>query len=176
MPIRSFENSPSARKYRRVRRLYDELTRQYVMGNEKGIFSQDREDAEAVEQTFSQFFTECYHLKDWIKKDKLLPVAPKQDIETYINSCRNLSLACDVANGQKHLTLDKRPRISRDVSLNITPLLSGPIGTYPIGGIYKFIISVKTDSQNNEIDALKLADECVTAWEVFLNKYNVSFG
>src|SRR5258706_11661488 len=54
------------------------------------------------------FFSECYHLKDWLKKDSRIK-RPK-DVEDFISKSHSLSLAADLCNSLKHAGLNKTPR------------------------------------------------------------------
>ena len=171
----TFENSEFARQFRRANRQYKRCQSAYVPGDQVGVFSQDRDDAENVEQLFSQFFIECYHLKDWIKEDNMLPVSIRSCVEGFVNNSRPLSLAGDIANSEKHLVLNRPPKVSKKVRIRSIPIIFGPIGTYPLGGIYKFNISVDTEIEREPIDALDLASQCMSEWKQFISKNDLDY-
>lgn len=171
----TYENSDFARQFRRILRQYRKCQASYTLGEQVGIFTQDREDAETVEELFSQFFIECYHLKDWIKNDKLVSPSIKSIVENCIAKSRPLSFAGDIANREKHLILNRPPKISKKVKLHSTPILLGPVGTYPIGGIYKFVIEVDTEADHERVDALALARDCVVEWKKFFKDNRLDY-
>src|SRR5437016_3705170 len=52
------------------------------------------------------FFQNCYHLKDWLKKDPAFN-AP-EDIEKFVTKTPCLALCADICNATKHLGLDPK--------------------------------------------------------------------
>jgi len=83
-------------------------------------------------------------------------------------------LAGDITNSEKH-HVRTTCRISKDVKLCSSAILQDPIGTFPKGGIYKFIIEVQTEKPHEFIDAPELAKQCVTDWNKFINKYKFDY-
>jgi hypothetical protein len=55
------------------------------------------------------FFQDCWHLKDWIKNDDTLSQNTRKTILSEAERTDSLSYCADLANGSKHLKLD-RPR------------------------------------------------------------------
>ena len=53
------------------------------------------------------FFLFCYHIKDWIKNDPAVDKSVKDAVEDYINQNNCLKICADIANGIKHLSLEK---------------------------------------------------------------------
>ena len=51
------------------------------------------------------FFLNCYHLKDWIRRDPSVAPATKGLVESYITSTPMLALCADLCNALKHFTL-----------------------------------------------------------------------
>jgi len=171
----TYENSDFARKFRRIKRQYEKCRSSYVIGDQVGVFSQDRDDAEIVEQLFSDFFVQCYHLKDWIKEDKMLPASIGLQVENFINNSRALSLAADITNSEKHLIRKGQPRIGEKVRLHTAANLSGPMGSFSIGGIYNFTILVETEKEHDPIDALVLGSDCISEWQKFIDLHNLNY-
>ena len=60
---------------------------------------------------FHAFFLTCFHLKDWLQNDSALDKKIGADAEGLVNDNEWLGIYADVANGSKHLRLDKRARI-----------------------------------------------------------------
>lgn len=168
-------NSNSARQYRGICTQLDLCGKNYVtVGDQPGIFSQDRSDAERVESMFSHYFLDCYHLKDYIKNDVMIPLELRSKVERFASSNEIINLLGDVANSKKHLHLTK-PRVSPNVKLKHTPILLGPAGTYPAGGIYKYVLEIETDSRQNNVDALVFAKKCKGEWEKFFRQGGYAF-
>jgi hypothetical protein len=63
---------------------------------------------QAAKDATTAFFMECYHLKDWLKKDSR--ITPTRAIEDCITNSPALSLAADLCNSFKHGGLDRTPR------------------------------------------------------------------
>src|SRR5215471_14900548 len=55
------------------------------------------------------FFTCCFHLKDWLKADAAVDESVRGKVEQYVAGNLWLGLCADLANGSKHMVLD-RPR------------------------------------------------------------------
>ena len=54
--------------------------------------------------TARDFFVQCYHLKDYLKKDTR--ITEPDDVEKWITQSRSLALAADLCNSSKHAGLD----------------------------------------------------------------------
>ena len=83
------------RAFERVRTLATDIGKTAVIG--------DHAAADATKA----FFTECYHFKDYLKKD--LRIAPAE-VETFVTASRALSMAADLCNSFKHAGLNRPPR------------------------------------------------------------------
>ncbi len=62
----------------------------------KTVIVGDHVAADAAES----FFIECYHLKDWLKKD--FRIKNPKDVERAISNSPSLSIAADLCNSFKH--------------------------------------------------------------------------
>ena len=114
--------------------------------------------------TVLAFFMNCHHLKDWLLNDKEIPEESKGDVIAFIkkNSC--LRHCADIANGAKHLTLDR------------------PHCDYPIDKDYRrFALSLDEEGKikniriffligENEVDTFELATECIQKWSEYVLK------
>jgi hypothetical protein len=116
--------------------------------------------AAEIEDGFMAFFQAAWHLKDWLKAD---PQSSRHvsDIETFVNSTPELCLVADLANGTKHLALDRRPRTG-DAS---TGMLTMSFGGDPTVGL---CASIAVTSNGHTHDALGLALSAVNCWELYL--------
>ncbi len=151
----------AAEKYRRMLRTYDVLER-ISTDNGNSISNSDARDAA------EDFFNQCYHFKDWIKKDASISV--DQNVEEFINSSPAMQLAADYCNSQKHAGLDRGSRsgkaierVNTHVKLDITSR----------GFVASSRLELTISGQS--YDAFKLATECVEAWEKYLRENNVNF-
>ncbi len=120
------------------------------------------------QDTAEDFFNQCYHFKDWVKKDSALVLA--QDIEDFINRSKSLSLAADYCNSFKHAGLDRESRsgqvfekMNRHIRFDLTQrgfVASGRL-ELTIGG--------------KKYDAFSLATDCVEEWDNFLKLNQIQF-
>jgi hypothetical protein len=67
------------------------------------------DDEEALDDIYS-FFQNCWHLKDWIQHDDSLPPKISYAIVRDAHKMESLRFCADLANGSKHLKLDKMER------------------------------------------------------------------
>lgn len=74
----------------------------------------DRPTDEREDDVYA-FFLNCYHLKDWIKKDTAL--APLGHVEHFVHGktgvspCRTLQICGDICNGAKHFIHDNKSKV-----------------------------------------------------------------
>jgi hypothetical protein len=55
------------------------------------------------EDDLLSFFQNCWHLKDWIKKDNSVPEAVREGLETELEQHKALKISQDIATKAKHL-------------------------------------------------------------------------
>jgi hypothetical protein len=147
------------------------------------------------------FFIECYHLKDWLKKD--LRIKRPQDVEDFITNSPALSLAADLCNSLKHAGFDpnKNPRSGANLNqINLAHSLDIPANA-SASDEAGFIKMVKNPSDGDTItisrsigrtrpvatatvvltvggkkhEALKIATQCVKDWDSFLSTQGIMF-
>ena len=142
----------------------------------------------------TSFFVECYHLKDWLKKDAR--VRHPRDVEDFINKSSALSLAADLCNSLKHAGLGKRPRsgahlnrINMAYSIDVPITATGEIkfARQPSDGDTvtisrtrvtgspiakaKMVMTIGTAQHN----APELAALCIKEWNAFLKSQGIQF-
>lgn len=148
-------------KFFSMKRAYERL-RRINTDNGNSISNTDAKDAA------EEFFNQCYHFKDWLKKDHSISIT--SNIEEFITNSTSLSLAADYCNSFKHGGLDKKARsnkqlekINTHIKLDLTP-----------GG---FIATSRLEITINGIkyDAFSLATDCVDEWNKLLSKNNILF-
>jgi len=111
------------------------------------------------------FFQNCHHLKDWIKNDKSAPASLRADVEDYVDKHICLRICADLCNGLKHLAPN------RNLKSGAQPELKGRTFGLRVGALPNSI-SVKQSIEHNGqvLDAFELAMECMSAWELFINR------
>jgi hypothetical protein len=140
-------------------------------------------------------FQAIWHLKDWIiKSDSTLA----SKVEPWIQKeGHSLKVAADVANGSKHMVLDRHPRAggsahTRNDAFVVTGVSppqtfkvvdrSGPqevvrqaVATVTMGLAAKhtFYLVDRSGPQEVEWEAVALADECLEEWRRFLQDQKV---
>jgi len=113
---------------------------------------------------FLTFFLHCYHLKDWIKNDDLVPESARENVENFIEENQCFHYCADIANGAKHLKLNRRrvdekiTKGPRHFELELTVGKKDAI----IREKYSFLIG------SLKIDGYELATECLQKWQKFI--------
>jgi hypothetical protein len=147
---------------------YHRMMRYYWRFEKFGSGSEQisKDDAEDV---VISFFQNCYHLKDWLKSD-VRSIDYVKDIEKFINRSQNLSLCADIANGSKHLKLNKSSRskvIQKTQRINYHHVLEIGSGSEGVKYSLKSITwTIETDKEN--FDGFKLATTCVNELREYL--------
>lgn len=148
-------------KYKSMLRAYDRLKRINTdTGNEHG-------NTEANDAT-EDFFNQCYHLKDWIKKDSNVKL--NDDVEQYINNSKYLAIAADYCNIFKHAGLDKKSRSNQKIESTNTHVRFD-LTSRGFVASSKFEISIDGKKYNSLI----LAESCIKEWDTFLRSYSLNF-
>lgn len=148
-------------KYNSMIRSYKKLEKiQTNNGNE--ISNTDSRDA------VENFFNQCYHLKDWLKKDTKIKLI--LDIENYVNNSINLSLASDYCNTFKHAGLDKKSKSGKTLDKINTHI---KFDLTSAGFVASSKLEITIDGQKH--DAFDLATKCLDDWNNFLKLNNIVF-
>jgi hypothetical protein len=122
-----------------------------------------KETKEECEDEVFSFFVNCYHIKDWLPRDRSLRVSGKL-IRDFIDSHLELKICGDLCNGAKHCVLSRTPWTGSQ------PVLAGRLyeseGT---NGVFHTIKCKFTILSNGQFyDALELAQRCMALWDGFL--------
>lgn len=131
-----------------------------------GAFAQSH-DRLSYEDDLVSFFMHCYHVKDWIIRRNKIGVTSKE-VEAFINSNRCLQVCADLSNGSKHCELDRPARCGSQPHVaartyDASTWLTGSGG----GEVLRAKYSIVTSS--GAVDALELAEECMTCWRQFVD-------
>ena len=147
-------------KYAQMIRVYRHLA-QISINNGRKISNVEAKD------TAEDFFNQCYHLKDYFKKDKTIKIF--DDVEKYINKDPNLSLAADYCNIFKHAGLNNKPRSGKKIEkINTHIFLLHPTSQ---GKVNFSRLEIKIDGKSHDVFAI--ATECVKAWNKYLKKHGL---
>lgn len=147
-----------------------ERTKRYLTRLEDiyaGVFSSSGHNKEAYDDDVVSFFIHCYHIRDWIAHLNNIGITAK-DIDAYIDNHRSLKICADLANGSKHCKLTRSLRTERQ------PHISGKerhTSTWFTGEGGGEVIKCKYTILSNDelLDALQLAKECVQLWEEYMS-------
>jgi len=115
-----------------------------------------------AERDLLEFIGSCYHLKDILKADNVLPLGV--DIEQWINDTPALALLGDLANLDKHHVLNKAARSGRK------PVYVGHKGTTEGTG---WRVVVEFEHAGQLVDAAKVARNAMDAWRSFLTLHGL---
>jgi len=123
------------------------------------------QDAERGLDDFYAFFLAVYHLADWIKNDGTVDPAVRKTVFQTFRHTGSVGLAGDVANGQKHLTRDRRPNV--DAAAHVSVLTCAIVepeapghGVPPEAWEHGFRVRGE--------DTHEVADRCIREWYAFL--------
>lgn len=171
------------RAFERVRALATDIGKTVVIG--------DYAAADAARS----FFMDCYHLKDWLKKDPR--IQNPQDVEAAVSKGPSLSLVADLCNSLKHGGLDKPHRSGKQLEMiNRAYSLDLPASTEP-GNIEMTrnpadgdTITISNSNRNGppiataklvltvggqKHDAMSIANGCMKEWDAFLASKGMHF-
>jgi len=122
------------------------------------------ENFEDAVDSFTSFFIQCYHLRDWLIKSGFSQVS----VDNHIKKHTWLSLCRDLANTQKHQEID-RYKPDNDFVKDQFFGVSTPITRHYDYFIYKgprFGINVW--GLGMPVDVVEVADKCIEEWDTFL--------
>jgi hypothetical protein len=132
-----------------------------------GILSSSGHDKYAYDDDIISFFIHCYHVRDWIIHLNKLGITARQ-VDSYIDSHRELRICADLANGSKHCRLTRSLRTDRQPHISGTERHTSAWITASGGGeMMSCKYTILTD--NEFIDALELARECIRLWESYIS-------
>jgi hypothetical protein len=107
------------------------------------------------------FFQNCHHLKDWLKNDPESGLTG-QEVEAVVSGSPDLKLCADVANGTKHLSLNRKSRTGHS-----STSIVGDVNIITGEGVtHHFRIVVG----GSDLNAAKVARNAVKEWEMVLRQ------
>lgn len=143
------------------------------------------------------FFMECYHFKDWLKKDP--QIKNPKDVEIFISASCALSLAADLCNSLKHAGL--RPNDTPRSGMHLDQISMAYSLDIPATAELGFIKFARNPSDGDTItisrsnrkgspiatakivltiggtkyEAPDVATQCIKDWEGFLASQEIQF-
>lgn len=148
-------------KYYGMKRSYERL-KKINTDNGNSISNADPKDAT------EDFFNQCYHFKDWLKKDTAIVMT--KNVEDFISESDSLSLATDYCNSFKHAGLDKKSRSGQEIEKMNTHV---NFDLTPKG----FVTSARLELTigGKKYDTFLLATNCMKEWSNFLERNQIEF-
>jgi hypothetical protein len=148
------------------------------------VKNQDRGTLDYSEDIWA-FFQNCWHLKDWIKNDPMLPTKIRTSIEKETTKYDSLMICADLTNRSKHLELKpdsirKDAKITRiDVTVHAAPITiylnREPDNSEPEEkGYTEHPFYIET-SDAKQMDGLSIAIQAVDDWKKILTKYSLTW-
>ena len=123
---------------------------------------------------FYAFFTCCFHLKDWLKADNSVDPAIGDAAEALFDKnmgWRWLQVCADLANGSKHLVIDRGVRLDPMTRLATVPGAFDPGAFDAVAFQTQAAIVVYADG--GTWNALELANVCGRVWDNFLGNWEL---
>jgi hypothetical protein len=126
------------------------------------------DNLESAIDAFTSFFIQCYHLRDWLFESRY----SKRDIDIFINESFALSLCKDMANRQKHRSIDKYEPFHHLIEHRYGNI-SSPIVKY-----YDLVrkenrFGIDVEELGILMDVIDLSGKCIDEWERFLYIFSI---
>ena len=119
----------------------------------------------AFQDDMWSFFQACWHIKDWVRHDPLVPLQIKEAIKQQAEATKVLLMCHDLCNGTKHLKLTTpRGGGARYHSTESTL----------VGGFVVAIDGWIGDGNGQQISAKDLARQCLEEWERILQSHGLA--
>jgi len=115
------------------------------------------DDEIAYQDDVWSFFQNCWHLKDWVRNDPLLPQDVKDRVVAAVEASITLAIANDMANGTKHLKLHNARAPAAYSHTRIVYTGKGPPW-----------LECMIEVNGSEVLGSIVAQQCVEEWERIL--------
>ncbi len=116
---------------------------------------------------FHAFFICCFHLKDWLRADSSVGDGIRDDVAGFVDCNLWLRLCADLANGSKHLKLDRYARFDSPARLEkVAAAFDAAFSSKGFESQDAFVIPVA----GTLLDALRVTQRCMSAWDHFLTE------
>lgn len=157
------KNMPRIQKWEELQRNFSRLNRFYItyIIDDHGSFSSVRDAAK-------NFFRTHYELKEALKKLDFLPEnlkGHKGKTEKFVSENPIIALGIDIANKEKHITLNK-PRTDHTIGNINTALFVLNPGQHDRS-------EAKITINGRKEDCLEIAGKIMSLWQTFLTNHNL---
>lgn len=133
-----------------------------------GVALDENKTAKHLDDDVISFFIHCYHIRDWIIHLNKLGIISK-DVDDFINQHDALKICADFANGAKHCKLIRNTRTDGKPHIAYKKQNSS-IWYSDNGGTEITKVEFKIMSKIAIVDALSLAEECMSLWETYIEE------
>ncbi|MBI2549126.1 hypothetical protein HYW21_07290 [Candidatus Woesearchaeota archaeon] len=147
-----------------IQKIYEEQLRRIMRLRERlNDYSEitDENYADAIDDCTS-FFIQCYHLSDWLIKSGF----NKSGVHHYVKSKHSLSLCRNLANKQKHQSIDRYKSENRFVTIERSTPITRFVDHITDG---KIKLGIDLWELGHPIGVLEVADQCIKDWLAFIN-------
>ncbi len=147
---------------------WEKLKRQYskVQDIQKGVSGKS---PGYLKDEISHFFQDCFHLKDWLKKDETQLEQKIEDLFDKNNGIESFKICADFANREKHSEAIRCTRIDPNASIkkqNLKLVLNSPVTSF---------YSWEIEANGNYYDTFTLANDCMRHWQELINNENLTY-
>ena len=126
----------------------------------KGLVQDGQDSFQGPQDFVRSFFHISYELKESIKKANNMPSTLSSDVEKFARCNQWVALSLDIANQEKHVTLD-RSRTGKKIGVITTNVhVLDPNG--------RDRTELKIEINGKKEDCLELAKETIDVWKAFL--------
>jgi hypothetical protein len=108
------------------------------------------------------FFLNCYHLRDWIEHDPIVPELAKNKVKDFIEHSDCLRICRDICIAAKHVEIRKPLSGTRPESRGLKFHLR--LG----GGQPTLAVKYSVMTGKGLMDAFELATKCIQEWDEFI--------
>lgn len=117
------------------------------------------------------FFIFCFHLKDWLAMDDSVAREVANAAEQLMNTDYPMQLCADLANGLKHVSVTRRPRLPAPVTLSTG--IPSPEASSNVDDYLGLLPTIRAADGSFIAGAPEIADLCVDRWDTFLRQHGL---
>jgi hypothetical protein len=118
------------------------------------------------------FFIFCFHFKDWLAADASVTPTVRDAAEDLINTDFAMQLCADLANGLKHVSATRTPRLPTPVFFS-TGTPSPEWSTNP-DDYLGVLPTIRAADGTFIANAPEIAELCIATWDTFLRRHGLS--
>lgn len=128
---------------------------------------EDLEEIDDVEfqDNMWSFFQHCWHIKDWVQHDPLVPPAKKTAVIAEAHQSAVLMMCRDLCNATKHLRLNSPG--AHAMHKHVATVIAPEHGRYE----HDLIVD---DGGGGELSGKQLARDCIVEWERILAAHGLA--